>query len=281
MSFCWPRWKRVPLLHIGWSPVFIVAVLFYIFPYSFITLHVNSFPLESLSHYLNNDSLFSLSLPFMPSANGLSHSSETIFSAKQSQGHTAVLLQTRLWVWGSWNSWAAGYLGSSWQPRAPFPGLKSSLLIPRVEILHGHLNAPFGAWAARTEPQGPEWGQAQSHSSILCPSTRGRAWQRPSHHKRGDTASETFPKGKDITMSSRLRCVEWGRMCCSHWGAAATEHPWGRQLLPGCISVKEKGRKKKGWVLPEFQNNSWEFALRSAALSLTAPSLHLQRKLLL
>lgn len=56
---------------------------------------------------------------------------------------------------GELNSWAAGYVGSSWQPRAHFPGLKRSLLIPRAEILHGHLNTQCEAWAARTEPQGP------------------------------------------------------------------------------------------------------------------------------
>lgn len=77
------------------------------------------------------------------------------------------------------SSWAVGYIGSSWQPRAPFSGLQGSLLTLN-EIFHCHLNTQFKARAARTKPQGPGQGEAKSHHSISMSSST-RACQRPNH----------------------------------------------------------------------------------------------------
>lgn len=152
---CSPSSHRlIPSLHSCYL-ILHFSLQFYNLPF-FITFCVNSFPLISLSHYPNNDSLFSLSLPFMPLVDGLSHSSETIFSAKQSQGHTAVLLQTRPWVWESW--------------------------IPGLQVTLGHLGNPelFFSWCEKlsADSQGRNLRWPLEHLGLKCEqpgqSPRGR-----------------------------------------------------------------------------------------------------------
>lgn len=63
-----------------------------------------------------------------------------------------------------------------------FPVLKSSLLIPRAGILHGHLNTGFEARAARRQsPKGQRKARLNPTAAPVCPSTQSRAWHRPSH----------------------------------------------------------------------------------------------------
>lgn len=131
---------------------------------------------------------------------------------------------------------------------------------------------PFEHWvwstsSQETEPQGAEKGQVKSHSSTcVSQHTKQSLTQTqppdPPAACAGDTITEIFPKGKDIRMSSRLKCVKW------EGGVVAIEEqqPLNAPEVSGCcldaFSCKEKGRKKRGWALAE-------------------PSLHLQRKLLL
>lgn len=56
--------------------------------------------------------VFLFFLSWMTSDHGLSHTLATIFSVKFSQGHTAVLNQTGLWVTDSWSS---GLKAGRWQ----------------------------------------------------------------------------------------------------------------------------------------------------------------------
>lgn len=144
-----------------------------------------------LNHYLNHYTLFSLFLPCSPLADRLSHSSETIFSAKLSQGHAAALHRTQPGVCES-----LGHVGSSWQGRAHFSCLQRSLLIPKAEILLWYLSTQFEAWAAKMKPQGPRLSHG---AASMCP-----------------PAQEGQPVNGPTTRAASNACMGWVTPAVSH-----------------------------------------------------------------